>query len=175
MRLYSAFKCTKFQGNWTFVFYNNFQTLTKRRKKKRSPANFRRFISRKPPVQFSWNLKCEIWNVRWWHWLAFPLQKSFDFIKVSWSYVYVKIALLFFLLITHGYGTPASWATRHTTVCLDHGFGVLASWVTWHYHVSWLSHWQCWGSYFLKVIYYILLVTSAKSNTLQLLITLKQK
>jgi len=31
---------------------------------------------------------------------------------------------------------------------------------------------QCWGSYFLKVIYYILLVTSAKSNELQLLITL---
>jgi len=32
----------------------------------------------------------------------------------------VKIALLFFLLITHVCGAPASWATRHTTVCLDH-------------------------------------------------------
>jgi len=40
----------------------------------------------------------------------------------------VKIALLFFLLITHGCDAPASWATRHTTVCLDtfHGtFSVL--------------------------------------------------
>jgi len=31
----------------------------------------------------------------------------------------VKIALLFFWLITHGCGTPASWAARHTTMCLD--------------------------------------------------------
>jgi len=35
------------------------------------------------------------------------------------TYVYVKIAFLFFLLITHWCGVPASWATRHTTVCLD--------------------------------------------------------
>jgi len=41
------------------------------------------------------------------------------FVKVSQSYVYMKIALLFFLLITHGCGTPASWAARHTTMCLD--------------------------------------------------------
>jgi len=32
----------------------------------------------------------------------------------------VKIAFLFFLLITHWCGAPASWAARHTTVCLDH-------------------------------------------------------
>jgi len=31
----------------------------------------------------------------------------------------VKIAFLFFLLITHWCGAPASWAARHTTVCLD--------------------------------------------------------
>jgi len=31
----------------------------------------------------------------------------------------VKITLLFFLLITQGCGAPASWAARHTTVCLD--------------------------------------------------------
>jgi len=31
----------------------------------------------------------------------------------------VKITFLFFLLITHWCGAPASWATRHTTVCLD--------------------------------------------------------
>jgi len=31
----------------------------------------------------------------------------------------VKIAFLFFLLITHLCGAPASWAARHTTVCLD--------------------------------------------------------
>jgi len=31
----------------------------------------------------------------------------------------MKIAFLFFLLITHGCDAPAFWATRHTTVCLD--------------------------------------------------------
>jgi len=31
----------------------------------------------------------------------------------------MKIALLFFLLITHGCGAPASLATRDITVCLD--------------------------------------------------------
>jgi len=31
----------------------------------------------------------------------------------------VKIAALFFLLITHVCGALAFWAARHTTVCLD--------------------------------------------------------
>jgi len=57
--------------------------------------------------------------VRWWHWPAFPPQKLFCFVKVSRSYVYMKIVFLFFLLITHWCGAPASWAARHTTVCLD--------------------------------------------------------
>jgi len=43
----------------------------------------------------------------------------------------MKIALLFFLLITHGCGAPASLATQHTTVCLDHGCSVPA-WTTRH-------------------------------------------
>jgi len=49
----------------------------------------------------------------------YPLQKSVGFVEVSQSYICVKIALLFFLLITHGCGAPASWAARHTIVCLD--------------------------------------------------------
>ena len=31
-------------------------------------------------------------------------------------------------------------------------------------HTVWLLHIQCWGSYFLKVIYYVLLFTTAKGN-----------
>jgi len=34
--------------------------------------------------------------------------------------LYVKIALLFFLLITHGCGALASLAAQHTTMCLDY-------------------------------------------------------
>jgi len=45
--------------------------------------------------------------------------KSFGFVKVSQNYVHVKIALLFFLLITHRCGAVASRATRHTTMRLD--------------------------------------------------------
>jgi len=41
--------------------------------------------------------------------------------KVSQNYVYMKIALLFLLLITHLCGMPASWAARLTTVSLDTG------------------------------------------------------
>jgi len=42
------------------------------------------------------------------------------FVEVARSYVSVKIALLFFLLITHGCGALASLAARHTNVCLDY-------------------------------------------------------
>jgi len=57
--------------------------------------------------------------VRWWRSPAFPPLKLFSFIKVSRNYVCMKIALFFFLLITHRCGTLASWATQHTTMCLD--------------------------------------------------------
>ena len=39
--------------------------------------------------------------------------------KGSQSYIGVKIAFSFFLLIYSRCGAPASWAERHTTVCLD--------------------------------------------------------
>jgi len=66
-----------------------------------------------------WHNLVKFLNVRWWHWLVFPLQKSSSFVKASQSYVYTKITLLFFLLITHGCGVLTSWATLHTTICLD--------------------------------------------------------
>ena len=45
--------------------------------------------------------------------------------KGSLSYKGVKIAFSFFLLLYSQCGTPASWATRHTTVCLDKTMGLL--------------------------------------------------
>jgi len=67
----------------------------------------------------TWRDLVEIWNGRWWRWPAFPSQKSVGFIEVLQSYICVKIALLFFLLITHGCGMPASWAARYATMCFD--------------------------------------------------------
>jgi len=86
-------------------------------KKKKNEEN--QPIFERSYLRNTWRDLVEIWNVRWWRWLAFPLQKLFGFAKVSQSYVYVKIALLFFLLISHGCGALTSWGARHTTVCLD--------------------------------------------------------
>ena len=58
-------------------------------------------------------------------WRASPQPKSSGFVKAVQSYVHVKIALLFFLSIYSWCGALASWAARHTTMCLD----------TWHCYI----------------------------------------
>jgi len=119
MCLYPAFQCTKFQGNWIMhlCFITTFTPWPKRWKKNKET---------KPIFEGSYlgNAQCdlfEILNVRWWHCSAFRLQKLFGSSKVLRSYVYMKIALLFFLLITYG--------------CAWHA-GFLGC--TTHYRVSWL-------------------------------------
>ena len=52
-------------------------------------------------------------------WGACPQQKSSCFIKEAQSYGGAKIAFLSSCQYTHGCYAPASWAARHTTVCLD--------------------------------------------------------
>jgi len=95
-----------------YVFCSNFHTLKK--EKKVTQPTFKGSYLRN-----AWCDLVEIWNVRWRCWPAFPALKLFSFVKVSQSYVCMKITLFFFLLITHGCGAPASWAARHTTMCLD--------------------------------------------------------
>jgi len=89
----SAFQCTKFQGNQIMLLC--FTTTFTPWRKKTKP------IFGSSYLRNTWHDLVKIWNVKWWCWPTFPPQKSFDFVKVSRSYVYVKIALLFFLLITH--------------------------------------------------------------------------
>jgi len=118
MCLYSAFLCTKFQGNWIMhlCFITTFTPWRKENNEEIKPIFEGSYLG---------NTRCDlvkIWNVRWWHWSAFSLQKLFCFVKVSWNYVNVRIVFLFFLLITHGCGAPASWAARHTTMCFDLNF-----------------------------------------------------
>jgi len=67
----------------------------------------------------AWRHLVEIWDVRHWHWRASPQQKSSSFVQAVRSYVYAKIALLFFLFIY-------SWVLRA---------GFLGR--TTHYRVSW--------------------------------------
>jgi len=106
---YSAFLCTKFQGNGIMFFC--FMTTFTPWWKWRNPANFQKVISQKYLVKFG------MWGDDFGQ--HFHCKNCLDFIKVLRRYVYMKIALLFFLLITHGCGEPGSWATRHTTMCLD--------------------------------------------------------
>jgi len=134
---YPTFQCTEFQGNRIMLLC--FMTIfTLWQKEGRNSPNFRRFIYLRKTLHDL----VENWNVRWWHWPTFPLQKSFSFIKVSQSYVYVKIALLFFLLITHGCGVVwyAGFLGRTT-----------------HYCVSWwqVGHNIC-PTYLLNLTYFIL-------------------
>jgi len=86
----------------------------KKGKKRRNSANLRRFISWKCLVQFSWNLECKVMTLA-----GISTSKIVWFCWKCQSYVHMKIVLLFFLLITHGCGMPASWGIWHTTVCLD--------------------------------------------------------
>jgi len=104
------------QSGNAFVSYSNFCCSTKRRKTKKFSQFLKVNIS-KMPEKFT---VVKIWNVRWWHWLAFPTQKLSGFVKVSQSYVYAKIVIL---LITHGCGALASWAAQHNNMHLDISIG----------------------------------------------------
>jgi len=93
----SLYQISRQSGN-VFAFYGNFNHLMKRKNKETQPIL---------KVHLRQNL-VTICNASWWHELAFPMQKPSGFIKVSQSYVYIKVALLFFLLITYECGAPAS-------------------------------------------------------------------
>ena len=66
-----------------------------------------------------WSDFLQIWYVDYPNWAARLQQIWFQSDKGSQSYIGVKIAFSFFLLIYSRCGAPASWAARHTIVCLD--------------------------------------------------------
>ena len=66
-----------------------------------------------------WSDFLQIWYVNSPNWAARLYQIWFQSDKGSQSYIGVKIAFSFFLLIYSRCGAPASWAARHTIVCLD--------------------------------------------------------
>ena len=61
----------------------------------------------------------QIWNVDFPSWRATLQQIWFQSDKLSPRYKSVKMTFSFFLSIYSRCGAPASWAARHTTVCLD--------------------------------------------------------
>ena len=67
----------------------------------------------------TWSELIEIWNVGYWQWRASLQWNLPSFVQVEWSYVCMKIALLFFLSI-YSWVWHTDFLGRMTTiVCLD--------------------------------------------------------
>ena len=114
MRPYTTFLCTKFHDN-PFLLYSNFLTPLQKKKNKETKP-----ILGSSYLENSWHNLVKIWIVGYWRWWASPQQKLPSFsckqLKVTHAR---KMHYCSSCQYTHGCGTPASWATRHTTVCLD--------------------------------------------------------
>ena len=118
MRLYIPLLCAKLQGNriwrssFIAVFVSVRQEEEKEEKNEETEPIFEVAYLENALSDFS-----QIWNVECCSWRACPQKKSSCFIKEAQSYGGAKIAFSS-CQYTHGCYAPASWAARHTTVCL---------------------------------------------------------
>ena len=96
-----------------FAFYSNFCKCAKRRRRKKK-RNFGRSYLGNGLSDF-----LQMWNVDSPSWRATLQQIWFQSDKPSPRYKSVKMTFSFFLSIYSRCGAPASWAARHTIVCLD--------------------------------------------------------
>ena len=101
------------------MFYGEFCEVCemKKMKKKKTKKLKRNFV--RSYLGKGWSDFLQIWYVDSPNWAARLQQIWFQSDKGSQSYIGVKIAFSFFLLIYSRCGAPASWAARHTIVCLD--------------------------------------------------------
>ena len=100
-----------------FVFYGEFCEVCEMKMKKKT-KKLKRNCARSY-LGNGWSDFLQIWYVDYPNWAARLQQIWFQSGKGSQSYIGVKIAFSFFLLIYSRCGAPASWAARHTIVCLD--------------------------------------------------------
>ena len=103
-----------------FVFYGEFCEVCEmkmKKKKKKTKKLKRNFV--RSYLGNGWSDFLQIWYVDYPNWAARLQQIWFQSDKGSQSCIGVKIAFSFFLLIYSRCGAPASWAARHTIVCLD--------------------------------------------------------
>ena len=127
------------QSEHAFVFYGEFCEVCEMKMKKKKTKKLKRNFVRSY-LRNGWSDCLQIGYVDSPNW-ATRLQKIwFQSDKGSQSYIGVKIAFSFFLLIYSRCGAPTSWAARHTIVCLD--VNILTVWRadflgrTTHYRVS---------------------------------------
>ena len=118
MRLWTPFLCATFQGDRStrLRFIKCAKRRRRRKKKKRRKKNetLAAHISEMALSDF-----LQIWNVDSPSWRATLQQIWFQSDKLSPRYKSVKMTFSFFLSIYSRCGAPASWAARHTIVCLD--------------------------------------------------------
>ena len=124
IRLNEPFKCAKFQPNPSMhsCFMANFANVRNEIKKKKTKKLKRNFV--RSYLGNGWSDFLQIWYVDYPNWAARLQQIWFQSDKGSQSYIGVKIAFSFFLLIYSRCGASASWVARHTIVCLDYWFTV---------------------------------------------------
>ena len=112
IRLWTPFLCAKFQGNWSTClhFIAIVASVQKHKeKKKKKKSKFWQLVSQKWLKRFLSNLVCKL------PWLAGSS------VVRNHRDTSVKMTFSFFLSIYPWCGALASWATRHTIVCLDDG------------------------------------------------------
>ena len=114
IRCNDPFKCANLQPDWrtNSCFMANFAKCAKRRTEKK--RNFGRSYLGNGWSDFLHILYVDSPTAR-----ALLQQIRLQLDKGSRSYKGVKITFTIFLLIYSQCGAPASWAARHTTVCLD--------------------------------------------------------
>ena len=100
------------------VLWRILQSVRMKMKKKKKTKKLKRNFVRSY-LGNGWSDFLQIWYVDYPNWAARLQQIWFQSDKGSQSYIGVKIAFSFFLLIYSRCGAPASWAARHTIVCLD--------------------------------------------------------
>ena len=110
------------RSEYAFVIYGEFCKVCemkkmKKKKKKKMKKLKRNFV--RSYLGNGWSDFLQVWYVDSPNWAARLQQIWFQSDKGSQSYIGVKIAFSFFLLIYSRCGAPASWAARHTIVCLD--------------------------------------------------------
>ena len=105
------------RSEYAFAFYSNFCKCAKRRRRKKRKKNTKLFGHSYLGNGLSDFL--QIWNVDSPSWRATLQQIWFQSDEVSPRYKCVKMTFSFFLSIYSRCGAPASWAARHTIVCLD--------------------------------------------------------
>ena len=105
------------RSEYAFACYSNFCKCAKRRRRKKNEekkTNFGHSYLGNGLSDF-----LQIWNADSPSWRATLQQIWFQSNEVSPRYKCVKMTFSFFLSIYSRCGAPASWAARHTIVCLD--------------------------------------------------------